>query len=71
VPVNFESFKCVKKQILEKHIILINPIFLDYKIRTWRPWERFLYILFDGAKTVFSRPEDVRGILRRIVGKNI
>jgi hypothetical protein len=56
---------------LEKHATLINAVFSDYEIRTWRPWENFLYNLFDGAKTVFSRPEDVRGILKRIAGKNI
>jgi hypothetical protein len=50
VPINFESFKCVRKQILEKHATLINTVFSDYKIRTWWPWERFIYIFFDGAK---------------------
>jgi len=49
MPIDFESFKRVRKQILEKHATLINAVFSDYKIRTWRPWERFLYILFDGA----------------------
>jgi hypothetical protein len=55
---------------LEKHATLINAAFSDYKIRTWRPRENFLYILFDGAKTVFYSPEDVRGILKRIAGRN-
>jgi hypothetical protein len=50
VPINFDSFKCVRKQILEKRATLINAVFTDNELRTRRPWKHFLYILFDGAK---------------------